>query len=78
MKTMEKIKPKTIFKDVYVVQNYGAFRELFWRYKDAVEYARDEENYYKDKLELFQIYKCTVQIHDPVQKNFRKSKYFLN
>ena len=64
----EIIKPTTIFKDYYVVQNYGGFRDMFYHYRDAVAFCKNEGVY--DGECLYQIYKCTVEIKNPIQKHF--------
>lgn len=56
MKTIEKK-----FKGVYIVQNYGCFRHLFYYLKNAEEFA--------DGKEYYQIYKCDFELKNIVPKN---------
>jgi len=58
------LKTRIKFKGVYVVQNYGSFRELFYYYEDAKRFVEkvNAEKYY-------QIYKCDVVLENIVPKN---------
>jgi len=64
---MKEIEKK--FKGVYVVQNFGAFRDLFYSYADAKKYVREEGTDEKRGSVYYQIYKCDVSLTNIVPKN---------
>lgn len=70
---LNKVRAQTSIKKVYVVQNFGIFREYFFTLKDAIKYVRDGESHYPDKPELYQIYKADIEIKNPIQKKFKRS-----
>jgi len=58
---------KTKFKGVYVVQNYGSFRHLFHQYTDAIRFVYEKGTH--NGVEIYQIYKCDVELKNIVPKN---------
>lgn len=57
---MESIKPKTVFKNVYIVQNFGSFRDLFYSLKDAKRYVAEEGTDERSGIPFYQIYKGDI------------------
>ena len=62
-------KAKREFKGMYVVQNYGAFRGLFYFYTSAERFVRKEGTDKKTGKEYYQIYKCDVGLKNMVPRN---------
>jgi len=62
-------KVETKFKNVYVVQNFGSFRNLFYSYQYAKKFVKEEGTDEKTGKEYYQIYKCDVELKNIIPKN---------
>lgn len=62
----EIIKPTTEFYNVYMVQNFGTFRGLFYSFKDAKQFVREAGTY--DGKEIYQIYKGKITFNVQLYK----------
>jgi len=57
------------FENVYVVQNFGSFRDLFYTLGDAREFVAEEGMDIKTGEAYYQIYKCDVELKNIIPKN---------
>ena len=64
MKTIEKK-----FIGVYVVQNYGSFRDLFYSLREAKLFVKEKGTDKVTGKEYYQIYKCDIELKNIVPKN---------
>ena len=60
------IKCPSVFKNVYIVMNFGGFREMFYYLRQAKEYVKDNGMYKGEPI--YQIYKCNLIIDNQKQK----------
>lgn len=58
----------TKFKNVYVVQNFGAFRDMFYYLRDARRLVREEGIDEKTGEKYYQIFKCDVELKNIKRK----------
>lgn len=64
---MKKVKRE--FKGVYVIQNFGSFRGLFYSYANAKRFVKEEGTVKKTGERYYQIYKCDVELKNMIRKN---------
>jgi hypothetical protein len=63
----EIIKAQTRYPYVYVIQNYGTWRGMFYTLRDAKRFVQEEGM--NDGKPIYQIYKATVNLDIISQKS---------